>query len=126
MGVGDDDFCKESHTRKQQKMTKNDFVFLIVLSNFSLFVKKKMWLCKKRRKVKQKNNWVRIKDKKKKARQLESDSYNEPIKQGKDKHCADQAESLLDNKKRNATRRNGIEQRQGHRDSQKTARLQTN
>ena len=99
---------------------------------FYLFVKlfilcqEKMRLCKKRRKVKHKNNWVRIKDKKKKARQLERDSYNEPIKQGKDKHCADQAESLLDNKKRNATRRNGIEQRQGHRDSQKTARLQTN
>ena len=74
--------------------------------------------------MKQTNNWVRIKDKKKKARQLERDSYNEPIKQGKDKHCADQAESLLDNKKRNATRRNGIEQRQGHRDSHKTARLQ--
>ena len=96
------------------------------MSNFSFFVKKKCGYVKKRRKVKQKNNWVRIKDKKKKARQLERDSYNEPIKQGKDKHCADQAESLLDNKKRNATRRNGIEQRQGHRDSQKTARLQTN
>ena len=86
--------------------------------------RKNVALPKRRRKVKQKNNWVTIKDKKKKARQLESDSYNEPIKQGKDKHCADQAESLLDSKKRNATRRNGIEQRQGHRDSHKTARLQ--
>ena len=40
-----------------------------------------------------------MKDKKKKARQLEREPYNEPIKQGKDKHWADQAESLLDKKK---------------------------
>ena len=74
-------------------------MFVSGLSNFSFFVRRKCGQTKKR-KVKQKNNWVRIKDKKKKARQLERDSYNEPIKQGKDKHCADQAESLLDKKKK--------------------------
>ena len=41
-----------------------------------------------------------MKDKKKKARQLEREPYNEPIKQGKDKHCADQAESLLEKEKK--------------------------
>ena len=41
-----------------------------------------------------------MKDKKKKARQLEREPNNEPIKQGKYKHCADQAESLLDKKKK--------------------------
>ena len=62
---------------------------------------------KKKKKGETKNNWVRMKDKKKKARQLEREPYNEPIKQGKDKHCADLAESLLDKKKKKRNQEKG-------------------
>ena len=98
LGAGDGDFYKETHLQEPQNVNKN-VIFVFVLSNVSFLVKRKYGQTKKIRKVKQKNNWVRMKDKKKKARQLEREPYNEPIKQGKDKHCADQAESLLDKKK---------------------------
>ena len=72
-----------------------------------IFREEKMRTDKKKNKGETKNNWVRIKDKKKKARQLEREPYNEPIKQGKDKHCADQAESLLAKKKKKRNQEKG-------------------
>ena len=87
----------------------------------------KMRLCIKKKKKSETQTQLGENEKQeKKAMQQEREPNKEPIKKGEGKHCADQAVSLLKQKTRNTTRRRGIEQRQGHRENQKTARLQTN
>ena len=105
-GVGDDDFCKETHPRKQQKLNDNDR-FLFVCQTFHFFQEKDAAMYKKKKSETQTQLGENEKQEKK-AMQQEREPNKEPIKKGEGKHCADQAVSLLKkkNKKHNQEKGN--------------------